>query len=127
LNDEHVLNGIVGSGSLYATLQDFVACDRALNDNKVVSAASLLEMYTPGTLNSGEQLDYGLGWGLDSYRGFRRVEHGGSWVGFRSGIARFPDQRLTVVVLTNCSNYEPEELIERISDIYLPAATTESL
>ena len=89
LNDASRLNGIVGSGGMYATLNDFFAWDVALNENAVLSADSLAEAYTNSTLSSGEEFDYGLGWGLDEYAGYRRAEHGGSWVGFRTGIARF--------------------------------------
>jgi len=120
LNDYHYLNGITGSGAMYATLEDFYAWDQALDRNRVISEATLAEAYTKSTLNDGSEIDYGLGWRLDSYLGHPRAAHGGSWVGFRTGIARYPDANLTIVVLANDSAYEPGKDIDRISDIYLP-------
>ncbi|MDH3546795.1 MAG: beta-lactamase family protein, partial [Gammaproteobacteria bacterium] len=120
-NDDHFLNGIVGSGSMYATLNDFFAWDQALYGDSVLSRDSLDEAWTPAALNNGDKIEYGYGWTLDTYEGYERVSHGGSWVGFRNGIARYPEQQLAIVVLTNGSWFEPELAIDRISEIYLPA------
>jgi len=62
----------------------------------------------------------GFGWRLDQHCGHRRIAHGGTWVGFRTGIARFPDEKLTIVVLTNRTDGNPDSYIENITDIYLP-------
>jgi CubicO group peptidase (beta-lactamase class C family) len=43
-------------------------------------------------LGDGWAIDYALGLTLDRYRGVRRVQHGGSWAGFRAMLARYPDQ-----------------------------------
>ena len=120
LNDYDPLNNIVGSGGVYATLNDFFAWDQSLYTNAVLSASSRKEAFTKAHLNDGSTIDYGLGWRLDDYHGERRIAHGGSWVGFRTAISRYPDRKLTIVVLTNCSSYEAEEYADKISGIYLP-------
>ena len=51
--------------------------------------------------------------------GHRRIAHGGSWVGFRTSISRYPDAGLTVVVLMNFAEAEPEILSDQIAEIYL--------
>ncbi|MDH5344271.1 MAG: serine hydrolase [Gammaproteobacteria bacterium] len=121
-DDDDPLNYIIGSGGMYATLEDFLAWDRALYDASIVSAETLAEGYTRHRLNSGETIDYGFGWRLDHRRGHQRVAHGGSWVGFRTGIARYPDEKLAIVVLTNRADGTPGDYIDRITDIYLPEA-----
>ena len=120
LNDYHALNYLDGSGGMYATLEDFLAWDQALYGEDVVSAATLSEGFTRYTLNNGDEIDYGFGWRLDQHRGHRRIAHGGSWVGFRTSIARYPDAKLAVVVLTNRTDGNPGSYVDRISDIYLP-------
>ena len=120
LNDYDPLNGIVGSGSMYATLDDFYAWDQALYGEDVNRQSTLQEAFTRATLKNGDQVDYGLGWRLDQHRGHRRVAHSGSWVGFRTGIGRYPDDKLTIVVLMNRSDAEPSSYIDAITDIYLP-------
>jgi len=48
-------------------------------------------------------LDYSYGWFVDNVMGHARQMHGGRYrTGFRSMIERFPDDDLSVIVLTNC-------------------------
>ncbi len=44
---------------------------------------------------------YGLGWGINDYRGRLRVGHTGGYSGMVSAVALIPDEKLGVVVLTN--------------------------
>ena len=126
LNDDDPLNGIVGSGSMYSTLNDLFRWDQALYGETLVSRAALDEAFTPARLNDGTVLDYGFGWTIDEYAGRRRVRHGGSWVGFRTYIARYPDEHFTVVVLANRADFQPESYVEKITDIYLGVAQRRS-
>ncbi len=120
LNDFDELNHITGSGGMYATLEDFLAWEQALDNSQLVSRANLSKAFRRHLLNNGDEIDYGLGWRLDQYRGHRRIAHSGSWVGFRTAIARYPDDRLTIVVLTNRTDGQPSRYVDRITDIYLP-------
>lgn len=121
LNDEHPLNGIVGSGGVFTTLGDMYLWDQALYGERLVSRATLDQAFTGAVLNDGRKIDYGFGWRMDEYRHSRRIEHGGAWVGFRSHIARHPDIGLTIVILSNRSDFEPSTYVDRIADIYLEA------
>ncbi len=120
LNDFDPFNNMLGAGGVYATLKDFAAWPAALDDNRVFSSETLRQAHTRMSLNDGSIINYGFGWSLNQYRGHARTAHGGSWVGFRTGIARYPEENLTVVVLTNRSDGESGQLIDRITDIYLP-------
>ena len=120
LHDHHAMNYLDGPGSMYATLKDFYAWDQALESENVVSNATLSTGFTRYTLNNGDEIDHGFGWRLDQYRGHRRMAHGGAWVGFRTAIARYPDEKLAIVVLTNRTDGNPGGYIEQISNIYLP-------
>ena len=107
VDDDHMLNAIVGAGGVFSTVGDLHRWDQALYTEQMVSQASLDEAFTSGVLNNGESFGYGFGWGLDEHRGNRRISHGGSWVGFRTNIARHPDDGLTVIILTNLSSRNP--------------------
>jgi CubicO group peptidase (beta-lactamase class C family) len=63
---------------------------------------------------------YGFGWFLDPYRGHRRYAHYGETVGFRNAIDRFPDDRLTVVVLSNRAELDAPALAESVAALYFP-------
>ncbi|HZW59961.1 MAG TPA: serine hydrolase domain-containing protein [Woeseiaceae bacterium] len=123
LDDFDPLNGIVGSGGMYASLEDFLAWDEALYGSSLVSRETIDKAFTAMRLNDGSTTDYGFGWRIDDYRGQRRLRHGGSWVGFRTHIARIPAHRFTIVILSNRGDFQPETYIDPISDIYLGAAT----
>lgn len=124
LNDYDPLNHIVGSGGMYSTLNDFYRWDQVLYSERLVSRATLDEAFTPARLNNGKSTDYGFGWRIDDYKGQRRVRHGGSWVGFRTHIARYPDVGLSVVILSNRADLDPESYIDPITDIFLGRDTT---
>ena len=119
LNDDDPLNGITGSGGQYSTLQDFYYWDQALYGDRLVSKDTMKQVFTRARLNGGEEIDYGFGWRLDSYQGHERIAHGGSWVGFRTAISRYPGLGLTVVILSNREEYKPGEVSDRVADIYL--------
>ena len=67
-------------------------------------------------LPAGTTTEYGFGWFVDSYRGEKRWRHTGETSGFRNAIQRYPNRRLTIVILTNRSSGEPEAIAERIAD-----------
>jgi D-alanyl-D-alanine carboxypeptidase len=73
-------------------------------------------------LNSGSTFGYGFGWMLDSLDGRWRVHHGGSLPGFRAEMARFPNERLTVIVLTNADGAVPDEIARGIARLYFSNA-----
>jgi CubicO group peptidase (beta-lactamase class C family) len=80
-----------------------------------------IEAFTGAVLKNGKKTNYGFAWRMSEYRHSRRIEHGGAWVGFRSHIARYPAIGLTVVLLSNRSDFEPPKYIDAITDIYMEA------
>ncbi len=119
LNDDDPLNGITGSGGQYSTLEDFYYWDQVLYGDTLVSKSTLESVFTRARLNNGEEIDYGFGWRLDSYRGHDRIAHGGAWVGFNTSISRYPEIGLSIVILSNRAEYDPVEAADRVTDIYL--------
>ncbi len=115
INDDHMVNSIVGAGGVFSTVEDLLRWDQALYTDRLVSQAALDEAFTSGVLNDGSTFGYGFGWGVDSHRGHRRISHGGSWVGFRTVILRYPEIRLTVIVLTNLAGRDPSALADEIA------------
>ncbi len=58
-------------------------------------------MWAPIKLNNGKTQNDGLGWIVDNINGHCIVEHGGEFQGFSSYIARYIDDKFTVIILTN--------------------------
>ena len=70
-------------------------------------------------LNSGKQLNYAFGLNIGEHKGLRIVQHGGALGGYRAVMIRFPDERLSVIVLANVSSAQPRELAMQIADLHL--------
>lgn len=83
-----------GSG-ITTTTKDLLAWDQALYSTRLLSQKSLDEMFAP------YKNDYGYGWQTGQKLGRRKLDHSGSNDGYSSYIIRFPDQRVTVIVLSN--------------------------
>jgi CubicO group peptidase (beta-lactamase class C family) len=88
-------------GSLYFSIRDLAAWEKALETGTFLKPASLAAWWTPVRLANGTNYPYGFGWSLSEQRGQAVIEHSGSWAGFRAMISRYPEQRLAVMVLAN--------------------------
>jgi CubicO group peptidase (beta-lactamase class C family) len=105
-------------GSLYITLRDMIRWDEALRGEKLLTRAELRTMWTPTKLNSGDTVPYGFGWGVVEVNGrLHLVEHGGSWQGFTSHIARYIDDKLTIIVLANSADAVPGRIAHQVARI----------
>ena len=107
-----------GDGAVNTTVEDLVKWDRNFETGTVGGAAGIAELHKTGVAG-GKPISYALGLGIDSLRGLRRVSHGGAWAGYRAHIARFPDQKLSLISLCNLSNSNPGQLNERVAGVLL--------
>jgi CubicO group peptidase (beta-lactamase class C family) len=106
-------------GSLYLTALDMVKWDAALYGEKILKKSSLEQMWTAVKLNGGKTHPYGFGWSLGERRGHRIIEHGGAWQGFKSYIARYVDDKLTIVVFANLAQADDQKIVRGVAAIYL--------
>jgi CubicO group peptidase (beta-lactamase class C family) len=118
-SDQSVTSAVLGDGGIYSSIDDMLAWDSALYSDRVLSAEMRELAVTPATLDDGSTTAYGFGWRIDEYWGRRRVHHTGSTSGFRTVIRRFPDDRFTVVVLTNRREPSVGGLADSLTDLYL--------
>jgi CubicO group peptidase (beta-lactamase class C family) len=89
------------AGAVCATAKDLLKWQAALNAGRVIRASSLSAMRSPTLLTDGTSIDYGLGTRLGSLDGHPVVGHTGSGGGFGNAMLFYPDDDLSVVVLTN--------------------------
>lgn len=117
---EHHFNfAMGGDGQVYTTVGDLLLWDRNLYENKIGGENFNTLMLTVGTLNNGKTIDYAFGLVHGEYKGLKTIGHGGSWAGFRARMTRFPEQKFTVIVLSNLSSVNTWGLVEKVADIYL--------
>jgi len=108
-------------GALYFSIRDLAKWDAALYTEKLLKRSSLAQMWTVAPLLDGKPNSghYGYGWFIETNNGHRVIEHGGAWQGFETHIARYVDDGLTVVVLTNLEGAKPGRIAHGVADIYL--------
>ena len=82
-------------------------------------------MQERGVLNDGKMISYAFGLDIGEYRGLKTIDHDGYDAGFRSVLLWFPEQRFTVVMLSNNGIIDPAKTARRIADVYLSKDYTE--
>jgi CubicO group peptidase (beta-lactamase class C family) len=134
--DQSSTSATLGDGGIYSNLEDLAKWDDALRNHTLLSAddfspaliaAKLADgspTYWPAApsddnLHPGKPVSYGFGWFLDPYWGVPRMWHTGSTMGFRTIIERFTTNNLTIVILCNRTDFNPEVLAGKTADLYL--------
>lgn len=113
-----------GDGAVQISVDDALEWDENFYHPRVGGQTMVNELQQRGTLSNGDSIGYGRGLFLDTYRGLRRVQHGGDWIGYHAAYSRFPAQHASVIILCNSDGISPEELDDRVADIVLAKAFT---
>jgi CubicO group peptidase (beta-lactamase class C family) len=131
--DQSPTSATLGDGGIYSSLTDLAKWDDAFAQHTLLSEKEMLPALTPAQLISGAQpkwpansdrpegtpVSYGFGWFLDPYRNHARMWHYGDTIGFNTYILRFPADRLTIIVLCNRTDLDPESLALQVADFYI--------
>jgi CubicO group peptidase (beta-lactamase class C family) len=111
---------LLGATGLCSTAGDLIKWQRGLAEGRVVSPETFRQMIAPTRLLDGSTVPYGYGLGLDN----GAIAHGGQTAGFRSLLVHFPEDDLTIVLLSNTdvpANYSLETLADVIATRILGA------
>ena len=136
--DQSSTSATLGDGGIYSNLEDLAKWDDALRNHTLLSEKEMQPALTPVKLNDGSEphwpaeqnddnlhpgkpVSYGFGWFLDPYNGDQRMWHTGSTMGFRTVIERFLGDNLTVIILSNRTDLDPEKLSLQVADMLLHA------
>jgi CubicO group peptidase (beta-lactamase class C family) len=114
--DQDVTSATRGDGGIYTSVDDLTQWDAALNDNRLLNAASRKMAFTPHEPLDDPDVGYGFGWRVSG----DSVWHSGETEGFRNVIIRWPKQHVTVVVLSNRNDPQPYPTALTIGKLFLP-------
>ena len=111
-------------GALYFNVLDLAKWDEALYGTRLLQQSSLDRIWTVYPLNNGKPNpgDYGFAWEIGKQNGHKIIHHDGAWQGFTCDISRYPDDSLSVVVLTNLDSghSDPSLISHVIAGLVLP-------
>jgi CubicO group peptidase (beta-lactamase class C family) len=124
-------NSTADGTALYFNVLDLAKWDEALYGTKLMKQSSLERIWTVYPLNDGKpnSAGYGFGWFIGVQDGHKRIEHGGAWQGFTCRISRYPDDSVTVAVLTNseASHSNPSIIAHVVAGLVNPALAVPKL
>jgi CubicO group peptidase (beta-lactamase class C family) len=112
----------IGDGGVFTTINDIKKWDNAYYNSEVLSQFFWKMMTEQGVLNNGEVIDYASGLFISEYKGLKTISHGGSFVGFRAELLRFPDQHLSIAIFANRGDANPSAMANQVADIMLKSS-----
>ncbi|HET9474982.1 MAG TPA: serine hydrolase, partial [Steroidobacteraceae bacterium] len=116
--DQSSTSAVLGDGGIYSSIDDLAKWDAALYDDRLLSMKSREFAFTPATHTDNPSVDYAFGWRVSG----ETLWHSGETRGFRNVILRYPDRKLTVIVLTNRNDPEPYSTALDIARLFLPGS-----
>ena len=116
--DQSSTSAVLGDGGIYSSIDDLAKWDAALYDDRLLSEASRKLAFAAHAKTDEPDVDgYGYGWRIHG----DMLWHSGETIGFRNVIVRWPQRRLSVIVLSNRNEPEPYATARAIGRLYLDA------
>jgi D-alanyl-D-alanine carboxypeptidase len=104
------------AGGLVGTVLDFLKWQQALQESRLLSQASISQMWAPTRLAQGETHPYGFGWRIHAKQ--KCISHSGHVQGASAFMASCPAKKFAVVLLANLEHADLEPLSGRIAELF---------
>lgn len=111
-----VNDAIVGDKNVYTTAEDLFKWTHGLNTGRLLTKESLALMYSKGETIYGREVPYGFGFRIDTKRE-KSIYHHGKWNGFSTGLTKYLEDDLVVIVLEHTSYNATKSLTKKIKKI----------
>jgi D-alanyl-D-alanine carboxypeptidase len=98
------------AGALCSSASDLARWTDLLHAGRALSPESTRAMLTQAKLTNGQAVPYTFGIRIDRRNRRQTLHHGGSISGFRSFLAHYPADRLTIAVLTNLGTAKADDI-----------------
>jgi CubicO group peptidase (beta-lactamase class C family) len=117
------MSNTFAAGDMYSTVEDLYRWDQALYSDLILDGQSREAMFTPyiPLPSPADSLtargDYGYGWEIGEVAGHRVFSHEGSLPGFHALLQRFPDDYVTIIILSNIQTSDVQALAGDLAEI----------
>ena len=112
----------IPAGGLVSTVEDISRFAIALRSGKVLSDATLTQMWTLQKTRDGQAIPYALGWRVAERNGLKEVFHGGAAAGFSTFLYLLPEKNVAIVLMANLELLRQEQrddLARHLADIII--------
>jgi CubicO group peptidase (beta-lactamase class C family) len=105
------------AAGLYSTVEDLYLWDQALYTEQLIPQELLEIALTPHIkIDNIWAHSYGYGWGIGQQDTHKVVGHGGYISGFSTRIFRYPDDKVTIIVLSNQESIDTQYIASLLSE-----------
>lgn len=114
-----------GDGAVHTSVEDLIKWGQNFATGSVGGKELVNRMgeIGPKTTPTGENIvdneEYAFGLSIGKDFDSHYLEHSGGWAGYQSQFIRFPEERLTIVVLSNYEESEPTKFAYKIAETVL--------
>jgi D-alanyl-D-alanine carboxypeptidase len=110
-----------GDVGVLTTVSDMVKWYTALQNGSLLQKNSMKLMFTPGLLQDGNKISYGLGWFMGPYRDQTLISHNGGFrTGFSSVMDMYPEDHVGIIILSNRQNAGTAFIAKDIVGLFSP-------
>jgi CubicO group peptidase (beta-lactamase class C family) len=112
-----MITNLYGDGFLFTTLKDQLIFEQAVQNAKFNNNRLLIESQKP--IPNSEIKTYGFGLELEDRLNYKSVHHSGGTGSYHSQTIRFPDEKLTLFVMSNNSKLWSGRIADEIANTIL--------
>ncbi|MHA6483972.1 serine hydrolase domain-containing protein [Paenibacillus sp. strain BS8-2] len=102
---------LFSTGGMYSSIDDLYKWALSFETGELLSREQLSGFFDE------PEATYGLGWFLGQQHGRKRIHHGGAYCGFRTELHRYPEDGVTIIVLTNYDYVPVTKLADTLAGI----------
>ena len=113
----------IGGGGLVTVAADIARWYEALDEGRLLPGyAAAIETLSSASSASAHAPTYAAGWVVGRSGSLERWSHGGSWRGSKNYVLRYPQRKLTVVLLSNAYEFGERRhaIAYRIARLFIP-------
>ncbi|WP_235295525.1 serine hydrolase domain-containing protein [Portibacter lacus] len=116
----------IGASNIYTTASDLSKWMENFRDPADGWKDAFEMLLTMDVLDDGQSNNYGFGVVVDDFFGNNRIQHTGGVPGFLSFAMYYPDDELTIVLLTNFVSFSVNDKLSKLTQLYLKNKTRKS-
>jgi len=115
--DGHFLNGLLGEGAVYTSVNDYYEYDIALRNKTILSSEAHELIFKPSSTFKIKGIDrhYAMGWGVTD----STATHSGGWFGTNTFTKRYLNKPLTIAVFMNRNTLFKNGLVKKTDSLVL--------